>query len=55
MFKKTVYDKLVARVNNFDTNGFVLKAKCGTDKSEKKIPDNSKRAKKQIIMLTLVK
>ena len=23
--KKTVYDKLVAKVNNIDTNGFVLK------------------------------
>ena len=25
--KKTVYDKLVAKVNNIDTSGFVLKAK----------------------------
>ena len=25
--KKTVYDKLVAKVNNIDTSGFVLKTK----------------------------
>ena len=25
VLKKTVYDKLVAKVNNFDTSGFVLK------------------------------
>ena len=33
VFKKTVYDKLVAKVNNIDTTGFVLKTKCDTDKS----------------------
>ena len=32
--KKTVYDKLVAKVNNIDTSGFVLKATYDTDKSE---------------------
>ena len=32
--KKTVYDKLVAKVNNIDTSGFVLKTKYDTDKSE---------------------
>ena len=32
--KKTVYDKLVEKVNNIDTSGFVLKAKYQTDKSE---------------------
>ena len=39
--KKTVYDKLVTKVNNIDTTGFVLKAKYNTDKSdlEKKISD----------------
>ena len=26
--KKTVYDKLVAKVNNIDTSGFILKTKC---------------------------
>ena len=37
--KKTVYDKLVAKVN-IDTNDFVLKTKYNTDKTEleKKIP-----------------
>ena len=39
--KKTVYDKLVPKVNNIDTNDFVLKTKYQTDKTElkKKIPD----------------
>ena len=32
--KKTVYDKLVAKVNNIDTNDFVLKTKYRTDKTE---------------------
>ena len=30
--KKTVYNKLVARVNNIDTSGFVLKTKYNTHK-----------------------
>ena len=30
--KETVYDKLVAKVNNIDTSGFVLKTKNDTDK-----------------------
>ena len=39
--KKTVYDKLVAKVINIDTNDFVLKTKYNTDKTEleKKIPN----------------
>ena len=39
--KKTVYDKLVEKVDNIDTIGFVLKTKYQTDKSEleTKIPD----------------
>ena len=39
--KKTVYDKLVAKVYNIDTSGFFLKTKYHTDKSEleNKIPD----------------
>ena len=39
--KKAVYEKLVAKVNNIDTNDFVLKTKYNTDKTEleKKIPD----------------
>ena len=32
--KKTVYDKLVAKVDNIDTCDFVLKTKCNTDKTE---------------------
>ena len=40
--KKTVYDKLVAKVNaiplnNIDTNDFVLKTKYNTDKIELEI------------------
>ena len=33
VFKKTEYDKLVAKVNNIDTTGFVLKTTYDTDKS----------------------
>ena len=46
--KKTVYDKLVAKVNSIDTSGFVLKTKYDTDKSEleNKIPDASGLVKK---------
>ena len=32
--KKTVYDKLVAKVDNIDTSDFVLKTKYNTDKTE---------------------
>ena len=41
LLKKTVYDKLAAKVNNIDTSDFVLKTKYQTDKTEleKKIPD----------------
>ena len=40
---KAVYDKLVEKVNNIDTSGFVLKTRYETDKSEleNKIPDTS--------------
>ena len=34
VLKKTVYDKLVANVNNIDTSGVVLKGKYDTDNSE---------------------
>ena len=62
--KKTAYDKLVTKVNNIDTSGFVLKTKYDTDKSDlenkisdadKKIPDTSGLVKKQIIMPKLLK
>ena len=41
--KKTVYDKLVAKVNSTDISGFVWKTKHDTDKLEieKKIPNTS--------------
>ena len=46
--KKTEYDKLVAKVDNIDTSGFVLKTKDDTDKSilENKIPDTGGLVKK---------
>ena len=46
--KKTVYDKLVAKVDNIGTSELVLKTKYNTDKTEleKKIPDTSGLAKK---------
>ena len=41
--KRDVYDKLVAKVNNIDTNGSVSKTKYDTDRLEleNKIPDTS--------------
>ena len=47
--KKTVYDKLVAKVYNIDTSEFVLKTTDNTDKAEleKKIPDVSNLVKKK--------
>ena len=46
--KKTVYTKLVAKVNNIDTSDFVLKTKYQTDKIEleKEIPNMSQFVKK---------
>ena len=46
--KKTVYDQLAAKINNIDTNDFVLKTKYQTDKTEldKKIPDVTDFVKK---------
>ena len=40
-----MYNKLVTKVNNIDTTGFVLKTKYDTDKSdlEKKICDAGKK------------
>ena len=47
--KKTVYDKLAAKVNNIDTSHFVLKTKYQINKTEleKKIPDVSDFVEKQ--------
>ena len=41
--KKTVYDKLIGKVNNIDTSDFALKTKYNTDKTEleNKIPDET--------------
>ena len=46
--KKTVYDKLVSKVNSIDTSASVLKTKYDTDKKEleNKIPDTSGLVKK---------
>ena len=43
--KKTGYNKLVIKVDNMNTTGFVLKTKSDTDKSdlEKKIRDADKK------------
>ena len=48
VFKNTVYNKLVAEVNNINTSDFVLKTKYNTDKTilENKIPDTSNLATK---------
>ena len=55
--KKTVFDKLVAKVNSTDTSALVLKIKYDTDKTEleKKIPDPSGLVKRQIAMLKSLK
>ena len=55
--KKTVYDKLVPKVNNFDSGGFVLKTKYNADKTEleKKFLILVGLLKNQITMLKLVK
>ena len=49
VIKRTVYDKLVTKLNNIDTTGFVLKNRYDTDQSnfEKKIPNISKLVKKK--------
>ena len=46
--KKNVYDKLVAKVDDIDTNDFVLKTKYQTDKTEleNKIPNMTNFVKK---------
>ena len=33
-YRKTVYDKLVAKLNTIDTTGFILKTKYTADKSD---------------------
>ena len=48
LLQKTVYDKLVAKVNNIDTSDPGLKTKYNTDIAElkNKIPDTSDLVKK---------
>ena len=55
--KRTVYDKLVTKVNNIGTTGFYIKTKYDSGTSdlekkisdaEKKIPNTSTLVKKQI-------
>ena len=64
VFKKTEYKKLVTKIDNIATTGFVLKTNYETDKSdlqkkisnaEKKIPDTSCLVKKQITVLKLLR
>ena len=45
LLKKTVYDKLFAKVNNIDSSEFALKTKYDTDKLdlEKRISDEDKK------------
>ena len=61
--KKAEYNKLVAKVNNTDTTGFVLKTTYDTDKNDlekkisdadKKIPDKSDLAKKKADLNTKI-
>ena len=48
LLKKTVFDKLVAKVDNIDTTDFVLKTKYQTDKTdlENKLPNMTDFVKK---------
>ena len=57
LLKKTVYDKLVAKVNNIDISRFVLKTMYNTDKSEfeKKISDTGELVEKLGYNLRLLK
>ena len=54
--KKTVYEKLAAKVNNNGTSAFVLKTKYQADKTEleKKITDASDLVKKTKLHMLVV-
>ena len=54
--KKTVYDKLVAKVDNIDTSVFVLKTKYNIDKTEleNKISDVSNLVKKTKFLILVI-
>ena len=49
-----MYDKLVAKVNNIDTSGFVLNIKYDTDKSDLET-ENSDAEKRMLYISGLVK
>ena len=46
-----MYDKLVAKVNNIVTGGFVLKTKHNTDKPDKKYRYETRDAEKKFLIL----
>ena len=48
IFLKKVFDKLVAKVNNIHTSGFILKTNYDTDKKalENKVPDTKSLVRK---------
>ena len=52
--KKTVYNKLVTKVNGIDTSDFVLKSNYNIEELENKIPDTSGLVKQIIIILKLL-
>ena len=51
--KKTVYNKLVTKVNSIDTAGFVLKSQTDKSDLEKKLSDAKK--KRFLILVDLLK
>ena len=53
--KKTVYDKLVTKVNNIDTSGFLLKTKYDADKLKLENKILVILLKNQTVILKLVK
>ena len=52
--KKTMYDKLVVKVNNIDTVGFTLEIKYDTDKSDLE-KESVMQIKKSLILVNLEK
>ena len=54
--KKTVYDKLVGKVNNIDTSDFALKTNYNADKTEleNRIPDVSNLVKKTKLLISAI-
>ena len=54
MVKIAIYDKLVSKINDKDTSGFVLKTQSSQENkihdADKKISDTSRLVKKQIVM-----